>query len=184
MSRNLKIVLLGDSSVGKTCLAVRFVMDKFSKNEEPTIGAAFLAKNMTFEGRAFKLSIWDTAGQERYKSLAPMYYRGAKAAVVVYDLTHLDSFIGAKRWVTELQNNQPGCFIILVGNKSDIDTPESYDIEQFVLSHNLIHIEVSAKTGHNVNEIFNKICQNIQFVSNEPTHPEIHRSGYQSGCCY
>jgi len=82
-----KIVLLGDTGVGKSCLTIRFIRNKYFEFQEPTIGAAFLAKNIVCQGKKLKLEIWDTAGQERYRSLAPMYYRGARAAIVVYDIT-------------------------------------------------------------------------------------------------
>ena len=121
--RHLKLVLLGDSSVGKSCLVLRFVRDEFTE-QEPTIGAAFLTQTITLEGEDnlksatdFKFEIWDTAGQERYRSLAPMYYRGASAAIVVYDITKKDSFDGAKSWVKELQRRGDANVVIaLAGN--------------------------------------------------------------------
>ena len=98
-----KLVLLGDTAVGKSCLVVRFVRDEFFDFQEPTIGAAFLTQTITLDDVTVKFEIWDTAGQERYRSLAPMYYRGAVAAVVVYDITSEQSFVGAKGWVSELK---------------------------------------------------------------------------------
>ena len=98
-----KLVLLGDTAVGKSCLVVRFVRDEFFDFQEPTIGAAFLTQTITLDDVTVKFEIWDTAGQERYRSLAPMYYRGAVAAVVVYDITSEQSFLGAKGWVSELK---------------------------------------------------------------------------------
>lgn len=84
---HFKLVLLGDSAVGKSCLVVRFVRDEFFEFQEPTIGAAFLTQTVSLDDATVKFEIWDTAGQERYRSLAPMYYRGAAAAIVVYDIT-------------------------------------------------------------------------------------------------
>ena len=159
-----KIVLLGDTAVGKSCLTVRFVRNEYSEFQEPTIGAAFLAKNINYQGQNLKLEIWDTAGQERYRSLAPMYYRGAKAAVVVYDITKKDTLTGAKSWVTELQKKQADCIIILVGNKCDLREPGGVnrdDVREYARDHHLIHIESSAKTGYNVEKIFNIICKEI-----------------------
>ena len=166
---NCKVVFLGDTSVGKSCLTVRFVRDEFFEFQEPTIGAAFLAKNLDHQGKKLKLEIWDTAGQERYRSLAPMYYRGAKAAVVVYDITQKDTLNGAKSWIDELKKRQAGCVIILVGNKIDLNesrTIDAGDVKEYARDHDLIHIEASAKTGHNVENIFNKICQKMEM---EPT---------------
>ena len=176
-----KIVLLGDTAVGKSCLTVRFVRNEYSEFQEPTIGAAFLAKNIDYQGKKLKLEIWDTAGQERYRSLAPMYYRGAKAAVVVYDITKKDTLTGAKNWIAELQSRQAGCVIILVGNKIDLNksrTVDADDVKEYARSYHLIHIEASAKTGNNVEEIFNIICKEIlaQPLEDEDTvtvHPEI-----------
>ena len=100
---SLKVVFLGDTAVGKSCLAVRFVRNEFFEFQEPTIGAAFLGKTINANDKRYKFEIWDTAGQERYRSLAPMYYRGAKAAVIVYDITDEDTFKGAKTWVSEIK---------------------------------------------------------------------------------
>ena len=100
---NYKVVMLGNSAVGKSCVANRFVRDDFYEFQEPTIGAAFLTSEMNVNNRKIRFEIWDTAGQERYKSLAPMYYRGALAAVIVYDITSRDSLRGAKEWVIELK---------------------------------------------------------------------------------
>ena len=100
-----KTVLLGETAVGKSSIAVRFVRDQFFEYQESTIGAAFLAQSLTLPGtqEVVRFEIWDTAGQERYHSLAPMYYRGAKAALVVYDITDAKSFEKATLWVNELQ---------------------------------------------------------------------------------
>ena len=129
--------------------------------------AAFLTQTLHVDGDTMKFEIWDTAGQERYHSLAPMYYRGANAAVIVYDITSLDSFERAKKWVTELEKQaQPDITIALVGNKTDLQTNRqvSKDLVQSYLqekSDNLITMEASAKTGENVIEIFDLIAQNL-----------------------
>ena len=174
-----KVVFLGDTAVGKSCLTVRFARNEYMEFEEPTIGAAFLAKNIDYQGKKIKLEIWDTAGQERYRSLAPMYYRGAKAAIVVYDITQQDTLAGAKSWIVELQKNQPDCVIILVGNKFDLNETRTIDVDEvkeYARTYNLIHIESSAKTGHNVVEIFNIICKEMLAQPLEDVvkvHPEI-----------
>lgn len=118
-----KLVLLGDSSVGKSSIVHRFVKDTFDELRESTIGAAFLSQTVKIkdgnEDVVIKFEIWDTAGQERYKSLAPMYYRNANAALVVYDVTQPDSLSKAQSWVQELQNKvgDEELVIYLVGNK-------------------------------------------------------------------
>ncbi|PPD72070.1 hypothetical protein GOBAR_DD31021 [Gossypium barbadense] len=98
-----KLVLLGDVGTGKTSLVLRFVKGQFSDFQESTIGAAFFTQVLSLNEATVKFDIWDTAGQERYHSLAPMYYRGAAAAIVVYDITNSESFERAKKWVQELQ---------------------------------------------------------------------------------
>ena len=161
---SLKVVFLGDTAVGKSCLAVRFVRNEFFEFQEPTIGAAFLGKNINLNDKRYKFEIWDTAGQERYRSLAPMYYRGAKAAVIVYDITDEDTFKGAKTWVSEIKKKSNNCLILLVGNKVDLTNNRKVDInmvKNYVDNNNLIYMESSAKTGLNVEKIFTTIAENI-----------------------
>jgi small GTP-binding protein len=116
-----KLVLLGDTSVGKSCLVVRFCRGEYFDYQEPTIGAAFLTQTVALDDCIIRFELWDTAGQERYRSLAPMYYRGASAAVIVFDVTNRDSFEGAKNWVKEIQRRgDPHAVIALAGNKADV----------------------------------------------------------------
>ncbi|MCJ1254792.1 hypothetical protein MMC24_002608 [Lignoscripta atroalba] len=127
-SSSVKLVLLGEAAVGKSSLVLRFVNNDFQENKEPTIGAAFLTQKCPLPTRTIKFEIWDTAGQERFASLAPMYYRNAQSALVVYDLTKPTSLIKAKHWVAELQRQaSPGIVIALVGNKLDLVVDESSD---------------------------------------------------------
>merc|ERR1711982_120126 len=112
-----KLVLLGESAVGKSSLVLRFVKGQFLDFQESTIGAAFLTQTVCLNDTTVKFEIWDTAGQERYHSLAPMYYRGAQAAIVVYDITSMDSFERAKSWIKELQKQaRPDIVISLAAN--------------------------------------------------------------------
>ncbi|KAF2455914.1 ras family-domain-containing protein [Lineolata rhizophorae] len=125
-SSSVKLVLLGEAAVGKSSLVMRFVNNDFQENKEPTIGAAFLTQKCTLPTRTIKFEIWDTAGQERFASLAPMYYRNAQAALVVYDITKASSLTKAQHWVAELQRQaSPGIVIALVGNKADLANPSS-----------------------------------------------------------
>jgi small GTP-binding protein len=120
-SVQVKLVLLGEAAVGKSSVVLRFVSDEFQANKEPTIGAAFLTQKCRLEDRVLRYEIWDTAGQERFHSLAPMYYRNAQAAVVVYDVTKASSLEKAKTWVKELQRQaNPNIVIALAGNKIDL----------------------------------------------------------------
>nr|XP_029121697.1 ras-related protein RHN1 isoform X3 [Elaeis guineensis] len=118
---------------GKTSIALRFVKGQFFDCQESTIGAAFFSQILSLNEATVKFDIWDTAGQERYHSLAPMYYRGAAAAVVVYDISSTDSFNRAKKWVQELQRQgNPHLVMALVANKADLETKRQVDNEELV----------------------------------------------------
>ena len=162
---NYKLVLVGDSAVGKSCVATRYVSDDFYEFQEPTIGASFMAKKITIDNTEIKLEIWDTAGQERYRGLAPMYYRNASIALVVYDITQKCSFEGAKTWINELRKKaNEDCIIALLGNKCDLEKYRKVSkeiIKEYIESNNIIHYEVSAKTGENIKDLFNFICKKL-----------------------
>ena len=157
-----KVVLLGDTAVGKSSISLRFIRKQFFEFQEPTIGAAFLAKMLEFENYTVKFEIWDTAGQERYNALAPMYYRGAKAALVVYDVSIPETFNRAKSWIDELQTNVNNIFIILVGNKCDLNNVVNQkDLDEYVQDNNIIHFLCSAKEDINITNIFNTIAKEL-----------------------
>lgn len=171
-----KLVLLGDSSVGKSSIVHRFVKDTFDQLRESTIGAAFLSQSIKIkdpnsgEDVMIKFEIWDTAGQERYKSLAPMYYRNANAALVVYDVTEADSLVKAQSWVNELKQKvgDDNLVIHLVGNKVDLVEEEPAkrvvsmeDATTYATEEKLLFKEVSAKTGLNIKDVFQTIGEKL-----------------------
>ncbi|XP_018939696.1 ras-related protein Rab-5C [Paramisgurnus dabryanus] len=160
-----KLVLLGESAVGKSSLVLRFVKGQFHEYQESTIGAAFLTQTVCLDDTTVKFEIWDTAGQERYHSLAPMYYRGAQAAIVVYDITNTDTFTRAKNWVKELQRQaSPNIVIALAGNKADLANKRAVDFQEaqaYADDNSLLFMETSAKTAMNVNEIFMAIAKKL-----------------------
>jgi len=144
-----KLVLLGDTAVGKSSLVLQFVKGLFVEYQDSTIGAAFLTKTVVVGDTSVKFEIWDTAGQERYHSLAPMYYRGAAAAIVVYDVTNKESFKKAQAWVKELQLQRDKSIVIaLAGNKDDLEERQvEPDVARAYADQNGIHfMETSAKT--------------------------------------
>jgi small GTP-binding protein len=160
-----KLVLLGDTSVGKTCIVHRLVRDIFYEVQESTIGSAFTTKIIQTDKSIVKFEIWDTAGQERYRTLAPMYYRGARVAIVVYDITDKQTFENAKKWVNEIQlRGLPDVIIALVGNKTDLESSRQISVTEvvdFINELNILWYETSAKTGIGINTIFEDICNRI-----------------------
>jgi len=137
----------------------------FLKNQESTVGAVFMTHAIELNDCMVKFDIWDTAGQERYRSLAPMYYKGAKAAVVVYDITSYDTFRRAKEWINELhQNANTQIVIALVGNKVDLEENRkvsTQEAKEFAEKNGLFHFETSAKRGINLSELFMAIAKAI-----------------------
>jgi len=204
---SVKLVLLGEAAVGKSSLVLRFVNNDFQENKEPTIGAAFLTQKCNLPTRTIKFEIWDTAGQERFASLAPMYYRNAQSALVVYDLTKPTSLIKAKHWVAELQRQaSPGIVIALVGNKLDLTNeagssstpaggdedgdggegePEDGDARKistaeaksYAEEEGLLFFETSAKLGTNVTEVFTAIANAIQRLHSRALKAQMLQQG-------
>lgn len=157
--------LLGDTGVGKSSIVCRFVQDHFDHNISPTIGASFMTKTVPCGNELHKFLIWDTAGQERFHSLAPMYYRGSAAAVIVYDITKQDSFHTLKKWVKELKEHGPENIVMAIaGNKcdlSDIREVPLKDAKEYAESIGAIVVETSAKNAINIEELFQGISRQI-----------------------
>lgn len=160
-----KLVLLGSGSVGKSSLALRFVKDDF-KSILPTVGCAFFTKVVEMGTASLKFEIWDTAGQEKYHSVCHLYFRGANAALLVYDITSKDSFCKAQQWLKDLEREfSPGeVVVMLVGNKTDLGEEREVTFEdgkEFAESHNLLFMETSAKLNHQVTEAFSAIAREL-----------------------
>lgn len=173
MSRNhiptIKVCILGETGVGKTCLSTKLVKDdEYNHNylQEPTIGASFMCKNYKYNNKTYKINIWDTAGQERYRSLASMYYRDVVVAIIVYDVTDYDSWNELEYWVGEVVKNSPKSSILLVGNKFDLKEDikiELSDIDEFIIKYdNVKHIFFSAKVGYSNSKILDLVAEDFQ----------------------
>jgi small GTP-binding protein len=189
--KSQKLVIIGDSNVGKTSIIDQFIENKFG-DTKPSIGALHKLKTIkNSQNDDVQLDIWDTAGQEKFKSIVPMYYKGAKGIIIVFDLTNKDSFEGAKKWIHDVENNNNGAFLILVGNKLDLDNRQvsSDQAINYTNSKNIHYIETSAKTGENLEEVFKMAADKIQ-KSNEVNNsskltinisPQESKVNY---CCY
>ena len=161
----LKIVLIGESGVGKTNIVSRFTTDTFCENSKSTIGVEFATQTMVIDGKQVKAQIWDTAGQERYRAITSAYYRGAVGAMLVYDLTYSLSFEPLNKWLKDLRDNaESNIVVMLVGNKSDLADRRSVseeDGEKFAMDNNLLFIETSAKGDTNIKEGFRRLISEI-----------------------
>ena len=190
-----KLCIIGDSSVGKTCLINRLTKGYFVDQNQPTIGSNFVKRKFFIEGLTQEVQIWDTAGQEKYKSIVSMYFRNACGAIIVYDITNESTFQSLNDWIVKLKEIEPDCQFILAGNKCDLHSERKIDvemIEKFAAKFNCEFIEVSAKTSTNVKEMFDLIVKkmylkikNEENENNEKNTLEINvdDKNEKSGCC-
>ncbi|AMD22319.1 HGL021Wp [Eremothecium sinecaudum] len=160
----MKILLVGDSGVGKSCLLVRFVEDKFSPTFITTIGIDFKIKTVEINGKKIKLQLWDTAGQERFRTITTAYYRGAMGIILVYDVTDEVSFENTRQWFSTLSYANEEAIILLVGNKKDMDkrTVTYEQGQELAKELGVPFIEASAKEDENVSDIFFTLAKLIQ----------------------
>ncbi|CAI8615751.1 unnamed protein product [Vicia faba] len=163
-----KVVVIGDSAVGKTQILSRFTKNEFCFDSKSTIGVEFQTKTVTINGKLIKAQIWDTAGQERYRAVTSAYYRGALGAMLVYDITKRQTFDHVARWVEELRSHADGSIVImLIGNKGDLvdqRVVQTEDAVEFAEDQGLFFSETSAFSGENVNSAFLKLLQEINKV--------------------
>lgn len=159
-----KIVLVGESAVGKSCLIAKYIKNTFQSNFVATLGGAFSRKEVYIRelDKTIKFDVWDTAGQEKYRSIAKMYYKDANAAIIVYDITREESFLEIKKfWFNEVKENSPESTVIAIaGNKKDLYEYEEVskdEGETFAFSQGAIFKETSAKEGDGINELFKMI---------------------------
>jgi small GTP-binding protein len=170
MTTTFKIAILGEHNVGKTCIMKRYVDGSFDPTEKATIGLASSNREYNVDGAQFVMNIWDTSGLERHRSVAPSYYRGSNACVLVYDLSNSDSVEALSYWLDEFStivNSEPlgsEIPIIVFGNKCDLNYEEStfQDANRFKENHSLGgHYKVSALSGENLEDAFEDLLKNL-----------------------
>ena len=165
-----KILLLGDSTVGKTCFLLRYCDKRFQEAHLSTIGLDYRLKSMTLKnGKNIKLQIWDTAGQDRFRAITKNYYKGANGIILIYDVTNLQSYENVKNWISQIKEEaNPNVLIYLAGNKIDVGEEDrvvkTEEGQKIANEFNLPFYETSAKNGVNVNEIFEDILEKIDEV--------------------
>jgi len=160
-----KVVLIGDSGVGKSNLLSRFTRNEFNPDSKSTIGVEFATRSLDVDGKIVKAQIWDTAGQERYRAITSAYYRGAVGALLVYDISKQPTFANVTRWLKELRDHADSSIVImLVGNKSDLKHLRAVltdEAKQFAMDNGLSFIETSALDASNVEGAFQQILTDI-----------------------
>ncbi|GMH00388.1 hypothetical protein Nepgr_002227 [Nepenthes gracilis] len=172
-----KVVVIGDSAVGKSQILSRFAKNEFSFDSKSTIGVEFQTRTVSINSKVIKAQIWDTAGQERYRAVTSAYYRGALGAMLVYDITKRQTFDHVARWVHELRAHADSSIVImLIGNKADLVDQRAVDTEdalEFAKEQGLFFSETSALSGENVEAAFFKVLEEIFTVVSKKT---LHRS--------
>ncbi|QLQ79322.1 hypothetical protein HG537_0B06700 [Torulaspora globosa] len=161
-----KLLLIGNSGVGKSCLLLRFSDDTYTNDYISTIGVDFKIKTVELDGKTVKLQIWDTAGQERFRTITSSYYRGSHGIIIVYDVTDQESFNGVKMWLQEIDRYATSTVLkLLVGNKCDLADKRvvEYDVaKEFAEANNMPFLETSALDSTNVEEAFLTMAKQIK----------------------
>ncbi|XP_074591314.1 ras-related protein Rab11B-like isoform X2 [Curcuma longa] len=181
-----KVVLIGDSGVGKSNLLSRFTRNEFSLESKATIGVEFATRTIQVNEKVVKAQIWDTAGQERYRAITSAYYRGAVGALVVYDITRNVTFDNIERWLKELREHTDSSIVImLVGNKADVRHLRAVNTEDattFAGKENIFFMETSALESTNVEQAFIEVLNQIyQVVSKKALEAASHSTSLPKG---
>ena len=188
MSDGHKVVLLGESAVGKTSVVLQLNEHVFRNDTTPTVGSGVITKTFETPKGEITLNIWDTAGEERYRSFTGLYSQGAQGGIIVFDITDKDSFESIPEWVkTFRENSSTDASIYVIGNKLDLDANRAIQYDHaFEWCHNqgYTYSEVSAKTGENISLVFAQIADDI--ISKEPVHnqrPVLQKKAEKSSDC-
>eukprot|EP00478_Filoreta_tenera_P002228 GABV01002289.1.p1 GENE.GABV01002289.1~~GABV01002289.1.p1 ORF type:complete len:204 (-),score=67.03 GABV01002289.1:17-628(-) len=194
-----KLLLIGDSGVGKSCLLLRFADDTYTESYISTIGVDFKIRTIDLDGKTIKLQIWDTAGQERFRTITSSYYRGAHGIIIVYDVTDMESFNNVRQWLFEIDRfASENVSKLLVGNKCDLSSSKAVDYDtakKFAEQHDMPFLETSAKSSHNVEQAFLMMAAQIKNrMATQPTAAQGSKTPIQvsgtsvdsnkgGGCC-
>ena len=160
-----KLILVGDSGVGKTNILSRYINNEYSSNSESTVGVEFSTKMLNKNNKKIKVQIWDTAGQERYKSITSVFYKGAKGGFIVYDITRKDTFNSTDKWINDLKmNGDENISLILIGNKSDLQEQREVSLEDMTKKAELFGVnfcETSALNNTNIDKVFDIVVEDM-----------------------
>jgi Ras-related protein Rab-1A len=189
-----KVLMIGDSGVGKSCILLRFTEDTFSEHFISTIGVDFKIRTIEQDGKYIKLQIWDTAGQERFRTITSSYYRGAHGIMVVYDVTDTESFQNVQQWLKEIDRyGSPTATKLLIGNKTDQEHKRAISTQsgrEFAESLGIDFIETSAKNTDNIDQAFYKLSSSIKSrmkvipTANSATTSIKSKKINKNGCMY
>ena len=180
----VKVIIIGDSGVGKTNIMSKFLKNKFMEESKATVGVEFGSKLFDLNGHKIRAQIWDTAGQEKYKSITGAYFKGSKGALVVYDITQKSTYESLEKWVNDLKSaGDPKITIILIGNKSDLEENRQVSKEQGeekAKSFGCAFLETSALSGDNIDKAFNMMVKEIfEKFSNDSAEDSELESGFK-----
>ena len=178
---SFKIIIIGDSGVGKSCLSIKASRNYFEDFYSPTVGFEFLTFNVKIEDQNIKLQIWDTCGQEVYRSLISSFYRNASLAIIVYSIDKEESFNNVEKWLNDIKSqSSPNIKIFLIGNKADLEDKRQIPKEkgEILVNENKLNFfsEASAKTGFNVQNIFIEAAKEL-YIEHEETKNRVSRPG-------
>ena len=178
---SFKIIIVGDSGVGKSCLSIKATRNYFEDFYSPTVGFEFLTFNVKVDEKIVKLQIWDTCGQEVYRSLIASFYRSASLAIIVYSIENADSFNNIEKWLNDIKTqSNPDVKIFLIGNKADLEDKRKITKatgEKFCQEHQIsFFAETSAKTGFNVENVFVEVAKEL-YIQHEDIKNRLSRSG-------
>jgi small GTP-binding protein len=197
----LKLIVIGDSGVGKTNIIKRYISNTFTIDTKSTVGVEFFTKTFKINDDILKLEIWDTAGQERYKAITSAYYRGSRGALIVYDITRIETYNNVDKWLTELKEKVEGSLkLLLIGNKSDLQEERKISIETAkhkARQFNVPLMETSAYDSTNIKKVFETILkemykdfkkEKVNFKKektnkSEGVNLEVENQNEKKGCC-